>query len=50
MNQLNGVLAKGIKAVGYLPNEDRPAFKMAIHEAEGMMVTHRLLIFVFKIN
>ena len=35
MNQLSGALAKGIKAVGYIPNEDRPAFKMAIHEVEG---------------
>ena len=32
MNQLSGALANGIKAVGYIPNEDRPAFKMAIHE------------------
>ena len=35
MNQLSGALAKGIKAVGYIPNEDRPAFKMAIHEVGG---------------
>ena len=35
MDQLSGAHSQGVKAIGYIPNEDRPAFKMAIHEFAG---------------
>ncbi|MEY3490606.1 MAG: hypothetical protein RL655_2174, partial [Pseudomonadota bacterium] len=35
MEQLSGAHSQGVKAIGYIPNEDRPAFKMAIHEFAG---------------
>ena len=35
MSNITAAYAKGMKQVGYLPNEDRPAFKMAMHEHQG---------------